>query len=176
VSPVRWTHAIDLLAVPASDDAFDAALSVQVLEYVTDVEAGVREVARVTRRGGRFVNLATNWGALFWTGGDAALSQSVLAAWEGHAPHPNLPVALPALLRAAGFGAVRQEPVTIVNRHFHPNTFSHGAARLMAAFACSTGDLDDSAEAWIVSLERADRAGDFFVSSVPMLTTATWLG
>ena len=123
----------DLLAVPAADDEYDATLSVQVLEYVADVRAGVAEIARVTRRGGRFLNLATNWGALFWSGGDAALTERVLSAWDSHAPHPNLPVALPTLLGAAGFGAVRQEPVTIVNRHFHPNTFSYGAARLMAA-------------------------------------------
>lgn len=167
----------DLQAVPASDDEYDATVSVQVLEYVADVGAGVAEVARVTRPGGRFVNLATNWGALFWTGGDATLTDRMLSAWGAHAPHPNLPVALPSLLRTAGFGAVRQEPVTIVNRRFHPNTFSYGAARLMAAFALSTGDVDQAAAvAWIESLETADSAGDFFVSSVPVLTTATWLG
>jgi hypothetical protein len=63
------------------------------------------------------------------------------------------------------------------HRRFHPNTFSYGAARLMAAFASSIGALDEqSAEAWIASLEAADGAGAFFVSSVPVLTTATWLG
>jgi SAM-dependent methyltransferase len=164
----------DLLAVPAPDESFDATVAVQVLEYVGDVGAGLTELARVTRPGGRFVNVATNWGALFWSGGDAGLGDRVLSAWQRHAPHPNLPVDLPNRLPAAGFDAVRQRPVTIVNRHCHPNTFSYGAARLMAAFARGIGEIEPAeAESWFVSLEQADARGEFFVSSVPVLTAAT---
>jgi ubiquinone/menaquinone biosynthesis C-methylase UbiE len=163
----------NLLAVEEPDGQFDATLSIQVLEYVENVDAALTENARVTRPGGRLVNVATNWGSLFWTGGDDRLTRRVLEAWQAHAHHPNLPVALPSLLQAHGFDAVGQEPVTIMNRRFHPNTFSFGAARLMAAFAQSRGDLDaDETEAWIESLVEADAQGRFFVSSVPVLTSA----
>jgi ubiquinone/menaquinone biosynthesis C-methylase UbiE len=54
----------DLLTVPAADDEFDATLSVQVLEYVADVGAGVAEVARVTRRGGRFLEPGNELGGV----------------------------------------------------------------------------------------------------------------
>jgi SAM-dependent methyltransferase len=164
----------DLRAVPAPPGDFDATVSMQVLEYVAEVDDAVTELARVTRPGGRFVNVATNWGALFWRGGDDDLTARILSAWHEHAPHPNLPVGLPRRLRSAGFDAVKQRPVAIVNRHCHPGTFSHGIARLMAAFACDLGAVErDAAGSWLAGLERADADGEFFVSSVPVLTTAT---
>ena len=140
---------------------------------MADVDAALAEIARVTRPGGRFVHLATNWGSVYWSGGDEELTSRVLSAWESHAAHPNLPVTLPSLLEANRFDAVHQTPVTIMNPRFHPNTFSYGAARLMAAFARSTGALDQTGTAaWHESLAKADAAGTYFFSSVPVLTAA----
>jgi SAM-dependent methyltransferase len=167
----------DLLALGGLGQPFDATLLVQVLEYVANVAAAVAGLADLTRPGGRFVNVATNWGALFWTGGNTALTARIVATWDEHAPHPNLPVALPSLLETSGFGGVRQAPVTIINRHFDPNTFGYGAARLMAAFALTRADVSSlDVEAWFSSLEEADAEGRYFLSSVPVLTTATRLG
>ena len=163
----------DLLALADPDGHFDATVSVQVLEYVADVDAALAEVARVTRVGGRFVNVATNWGSVYWSGGDEELTSHVLSAWESHAAHPNFPVTLPSLLQARRFDAVHQTPVTIMNPRFHPNTFSYGAARLMAAYALSTGALDETGTAaWLESLAKADADGTYFFSSVPVLTAA----
>jgi ubiquinone/menaquinone biosynthesis C-methylase UbiE len=173
VKPVE-VRAADLRAIPAPEATFDAVVSTQVIEYVEGLAAALAEIARVTRPGSRFVNVATNWGSLFWSGGDEAATARILAAWQRHAPHPNLPVALPALLEAAGFSAVSQRPLTIVNRHIQPSTFAHGAARLMAAFALAQGDVERAAaDAWLASLERADAEGRHFLSVVPVLTTAT---
>jgi arsenite methyltransferase len=167
----------DVLELPAGDQAFDASLSVQVLEYIVEIERALTELRRVTRPAGRFVNVATNWGALFWSGGEPELTSRVVSIWEGHAPHPNLPVGLPSLLESTGFVDVRQVPLTIINRHFHPNTFAHGAARLMAAFAMASGELgQEDVDRWLTSLEGADSKGHLFLSSVPILTTATCLG
>ncbi len=165
----------DLRAVADPDGHFDATISVQVLEYVADLDGAFAEIARVTRPGGRFVNLATNWGSVYWSGGDEELTGRILSAWDAHAAHPNLPVTLPVVLRACGFDAVHQTPVTIMNPRFHPNTFSYGAARLMAAFARSTDALDEAdVAAWLDSLANADADGTYFFSSVPVLTTAVY--
>lgn len=166
----------DARRIAAADDSFDASVTTQVLEYVPDVDAAIAELARVTRPGGRFLNVATNWGSLFWIGGDEDLTERVLRAWDRHAPHPNLPVALPGRLAAAGFGGVRQTVLTLMNRHIRPGTWCHGAARLLAAFARTEGQLDEeAADAWLRSLERADVAGDHFVTVVAVATTATCL-
>ena len=83
---------------------------------------------------------------------------------------------LPRRLHAAGFGGTTQRPITIVNRRFHPNSFSWWAAQLMGAYALGSGTLDRSdVDAWLSSLVDADAAGTHFLSSVPMLTVATAL-
>lgn len=164
----------DLRAVAASEGPFDATVSVQVLEYVPDVDSALAKIARLTRPGGRFVNVATNWGSLWWTGGDRELTAQLLSAWDGHAPHPNLPVVLPLLLERAGFSAVHQRPLTILNRHFHPDSFSYWAARLIAAFARTNSDVSqDDVSRWLDSLAAADTDRHYMFSVVPVLTTAS---
>jgi ubiquinone/menaquinone biosynthesis C-methylase UbiE len=49
--PVEWRQA-DVQALPFADGSFDATLSQLVVNFMADAEAGVRELARVTRHGG----------------------------------------------------------------------------------------------------------------------------
>ena len=60
---LRVASALDL---PYSAESFDAVASIQVLEYIDDVDRALRELRRVLKPAGRFVNLATNWDAVFW--------------------------------------------------------------------------------------------------------------
>ena len=131
-------------ALDADDGCFDASVSTQVLEYIEDVGVALAELARVTRVGGRFVNVATNWDSLFVAGGDVELTERIIGAWDRHAPHPNLPVALPNHLTRAGFSSVLQTPLPLANRTFNRSTFAFGIANLMAAFAVAAGAIDDA--------------------------------
>src|SRR5262245_33352977 len=96
------------LALPYSTSSFDAVASIQVLEYIDDVQHALAEMRRVLKPGGRLVNFATTWGALFWNSRDPARMKKMLDAWGFHAPHANPPARLRALLTAAGFSAVGQ--------------------------------------------------------------------
>ena len=161
-------------ALDADDGCFDASVSTQVLEYIEDVGVALAELARVTRVGGRFVNVATNWDSLFVAGGDVELTERIIGAWDRHAPHPNLPVALPNHLTRAGYSSVLQTPLPLANRTFNRSTFAFGIANLMAAFAVAAGAIDDhSSRSWLSSLDKASRRGDLFISVMPMMTTAT---
>jgi SAM-dependent methyltransferase len=50
----------NLEALPLEDDAFDLVLCTQVIEHLIDVEAGMRELARVLRPGGTLVLTTDN--------------------------------------------------------------------------------------------------------------------
>lgn len=171
--PAVRPEVADIRALTYPDQVFDAAVAVQVVEYIEDVDSALAELRRVLKTGGRFLCLATNWDSAFWHGAEPGLTREMLAAWDGHAPHPNLPARLSPLLVAAGFRAVRQLPVPIVNPSLHENSFAYWGARLMAAHATSVGIPAERAASWLDQLEQAEAADEFFFSSVPILTTAT---
>ncbi|HUF86250.1 MAG TPA: hypothetical protein VMM59_02610, partial [Thermohalobaculum sp.] len=85
---------------------------------------------------------------------------------------PNLPARLPPMLARAGFGNIRWLPVPVVNPTLHENTFAYWGARLMAAYAVTQGVDPERARAWLAALDAAEEEGEFFFSSVPILTTA----
>ena len=71
-------------SLPVDQGSFDAALCVQVLEYVPDVSAALEEMRRATSGMAR-----------------------ILRAWDAHLAHLALPRSLGSRLRAAGFAGFR---------------------------------------------------------------------
>lgn len=65
----------DATALPVSDASFDAALSVQVLEYVANVDAALAELQRVLRPGGRLVVWDVDWATVSLHSSDAARTE-----------------------------------------------------------------------------------------------------
>ena len=161
-------------ALDADDGCFDASVSTQVLEYIEDVGVALAELARVTRVGGRIRQRGDHLGLALRCGRRRRLTERIIGGWDCHAPHPNLPVALPNHLSRAGFSSVLQTPLPLANRTFNRSTFAFGIANLMAAFAVAAGAIDDqSSRSWLSSLDEASRRGDLFISVMPMMTTAT---
>lgn len=165
------TEVCNAAALPFPDAVFDAAVAAHVIEYVEDPRALLREVRRVLKPGARFVCLATNWDSDFWHGADPALTATVVAAWKAQVPWPNLPARIGPMLAETGFDALRQVPVPVVNTSLSEDLLAPWMARLMAIAAESTDR--DAARDWLASLEASDETGEFFFSSVPILTTAT---
>ncbi|GJM43180.1 MAG: hypothetical protein DHS20C21_00220 [Gemmatimonadota bacterium] len=75
----------DATQLPYPDEALDAVVSTQVLEYVPDVEAALAEIHRVLRVGGRVALLDTDWDSIVWHSSDHGRMTRVLTAWEDHA-------------------------------------------------------------------------------------------
>ena len=97
-------HLADATALPVPDAGFDAALAVQVLEYVADPDAALAELHRVLRPGGRLVVWDVDWATVSLHSSDATRTQRVLRAFDRHLAHPSLPQTLIARLRSVGFG------------------------------------------------------------------------
>ena len=96
-APVRYARA-DACALPFEPATFDAAVCTQVYEYVDDIAAALSEARRVLRPGGRLLILDTDWDSIVWHSSDPDRMRRVLAAWEEHLVHPDLPRRLTGLL------------------------------------------------------------------------------
>ena len=170
-----WVECLvaDATTLPFEDDAFDAVFGNQILEYIPDLDTALAETRRVLRVGGRLVIVATNWSSLVWHSEVPDRMERMLRAWATHAPFPDLPSILPAMLRRAGLQPLRQVSLPVLNNSYHQSSFSYWGARLIHAFVVSQG-LVSVAEAddWLGEFDVLEQAGTFFLSSTPVLTEA----
>ena len=150
-------------ALPGEPAQFDVAVSTQVIEYLADVDAALREMARVLRPAGRAFILDTDFGSWVWHAADAARMAQVMKGWEMHCADPQLPRTLIPRLRAAGFTIVHVEGYPIVNTTYRPGDFSHGLSQLIANFLLTRGFERDVIDAWLADLSRTEhRRASFF--------------
>ncbi len=148
--------------LPAGDAAFDLAVATQVYEYVPGIAAALVEARRVLRPGGRLLVLDTDWDSLVWRSSDDALMARVIAAWDEHLAHRDLPRRLPELLGGAGLALESTAVVPMLNVGDPRETFSGGLLGLVADFAAGrAGVSPEEAEAWAAGL-RGMGAGYFF--------------
>ena len=99
----------DATSLPVEDEDFDAALCVQVLEYVENADAALAEMRRALKPGGRLVVWDVDWSTVSWHSQQPERMERVLAAWDEHLVHPTPPRTLAGRLRSVGFERVAME-------------------------------------------------------------------
>jgi SAM-dependent methyltransferase len=167
-------HLGDATALPVGDAGFDAALSVQVLEYVADQDAALAELHRALRPGGRLVIWDVDWSTVSWHAADADRMRRVLAAWDGHLADPCLPRTLAARLRAAGFTDVRAEGHTFATTELTPDAYGAAILPLVEDYVAGHGGVTaDEAAAWAAEQRALGERGEFFFACVQFCFTAT---
>ena len=98
----------DAASLPFAADRFDAALAITVILHVADPLRVVREMARVTRPGGRVGVQDQDFGVVAVTHPDRALTERIMrGVAERVYAEPHSGRRLPGLLRAAGLVDVR---------------------------------------------------------------------
>jgi arsenite methyltransferase len=165
--------AADVTSLPVQESGFDAALCVQVLEYVTDVAAALAALHRILRPGGRLVVWDVDWATVSWHTADPARMERVLRAWDGHLAHPSLPRTLASRLRSAGFADIVMTGHPFATMDASPDTFGGSIIPLIEQFIegrDETRALD--ARAWSAEQRQLDVTGDFFFSCVQFCFTA----
>jgi arsenite methyltransferase len=149
----------DATALAFADATFDAAVSMQVIEYLAEPDAVLRELVRVLRPGGRLVIIDTDWDSLVWAAMDRRRAARIAAAWNEHLPDPYLPRSLAPRLRGAGFDVREVRIVPILNTVYDAATFSYNIAPLIAAFVPGRGGVsEDEATEWLNDLSELQSA------------------
>ena len=158
------------------DAGFDAAVSTQVYEYLSDsdVTTALSELHRVLRPGGRAVVLDTDGDSLVWHSTDPARMRRVFEAWSEHCADFHLPRSLSSRLTRTGFRIHRRDCLPLFNPNYDPSTYSYGLIDLIVAFVPGRQGLtQEEAEAWAEDLRRLGREGSYFFSLNRYLFLAT---
>ena len=93
----------DSVSLPVADASFDAALCVQVLEYVPDPTVAMAEMHRALRPGGRVVVWDVDWATVSLHALDSALTERVLRRLGRASRPPLIAVHTRAAVALGGF-------------------------------------------------------------------------
>jgi arsenite methyltransferase len=161
-------------SLPVDDASFDAALAVQVLEYVDDVPAALAQMQRAVRPGGRVVVWDVDWATVSWHSSDPERMARALCAWDAHLAHPSLPRTLTAQLRAAGFEDVRAEGHVFASSDFSPESYLAATLPLIEDYLVGSGKIGaDEARAWAAEQRELGERGEYFVACIQFCFAAT---
>ena len=164
----------DAAALPVPAGNFDVAACTQVLEYVPDALAVVKEIFRVLKPRGRALFVATDWDTVAWHSEHPERMAQVMQAWEAHCANPRLPRTLAPLLRTAGFEVTDVSMYPLVNEKYHRQAYSYGASQLTYNYVVEGGYIPkDQADAWLSELAHLDAAGQYYFTSARMFFSAT---
>ena len=156
----------DAMALKEADATFDVAVSMQVLEYLPDADAGIREINRILRSGGRALVVATDWDGVVWHSEHPQRMREIMKAWERHCTDPHLPRTLLPRFREAGFDVISVEGFSIVNTAIE-RSYSQGLLKLAADFVVGKGLAKRSdVEAWVAEQYALDQQGRYFFGSM----------
>ena len=163
----------DATAIPVPDGAFDAALSVQVLEYVDDATAALRDIHRALRPGGRVVIWDVDWGTVSWHSADQERMARALAGWDKHLVHPSLPQTLAPRLREAGFEDVHAEGHVFATTELDEETYGGAFVGTIYGYLLQLGEPPaEEVEAWFAEQRELGEQNRFFFSVTQFCFTA----
>jgi arsenite methyltransferase len=160
-------------AAPVDDASFDAAISVQVQEYVPDIAASLAEMLRVLKPGGRVLIWDIDWSTVSISG-DRDRNARVMAAWDEHLANPSLPRTLTRELRTAGFEQIELTAHGFATNDFNPDEY-YGPTLVpfIAAFVAGRQGISaDEADAWVAEQRALGDQGEFYFAVIQSCFTA----
>jgi ubiquinone/menaquinone biosynthesis C-methylase UbiE len=164
----------DVTALPVAGSSFDAALCVQVLEYVSDTAAALTGIHEALRPGGRVVVWDVDWATVSWHSLDPTRMERVLRTWEEHLAHPSLPRILAPMLLAAGFVQVEMRAHGFASAEYDPETYGVALVPVIRDFVSNRGDVrEEEARAWAAEQRELGERREYFFACTQFCFTAT---
>jgi ubiquinone/menaquinone biosynthesis C-methylase UbiE len=149
----------DACAIPYPDGFFDAARSERVFLYLPDRLSAIREMMRVTKRGGRVILMDTDVDCTAIHSSNPRLARKMTSLIAESLPNPYSGRELPSLARQAGLKDLMTETLAITTSYEFfaravPDSLYKAAERGLVARA----EVDE----WLDDLAQLDARGDFF--------------
>ncbi|WP_323767518.1 methyltransferase domain-containing protein [Marinovum sp.] len=170
-----WVSFMDgvATALPLDDQIADKAVSVQVFEYVENIEAAVAGALRCLKPGGRLVISDLHFGSLVWFSDNPERMAELRSSWDQHFVAGDLPARLPGLLKDQGQTVESVVPFTVVDHVLKPDGLAFTMMTLMKQYAIENGHVDvEIADAWFDEQISLAREGRFFFSLTQFVVSA----
>jgi len=152
-------------ALPVEDGKADGAVALQVFEYVDDLGAAMQDAMRCLRPAGRLVISDLHFGSLIWHSEEPARMDRMLAAWDRHFVHGDLPNKMLRLLKKAGHKVEAVQPFTTTDHCLKPDGLALMMMHLMTRYAVDNNHVSQSeADEWFAEQKELSRKGHFFFS------------
>jgi ubiquinone/menaquinone biosynthesis C-methylase UbiE len=170
--PVAF-HVGDAQALQFDDATFDACRSERMLMHVPDAAAGLTEMVRVTKPGGRVSIFDFDWDTFVIDSSDKATTRAVVDAFSDGIRNGWIGRQLPRLLRERGM-----TDVTVVGREIFIDFEFFGlliGGQLTSAQAAGLVDPDRIRD-WWQGLVDAEQAGTFLAGFTAFIVSGTKAG
>jgi arsenite methyltransferase len=162
----------DALSLPVEDESFDAGFSVQVLEFVPDATAALREIFRTIKPGGRTLIWDIDWDTLSMQSADRERWERVGAALDTHAAHESLPRTLAPRMREAGFIHVEMSAHNFSTIELDSETYGGALVEIAAANLANLGASEEDVEGWTAEQRELGERNEFYFSVTQFCFTA----
>jgi ubiquinone/menaquinone biosynthesis C-methylase UbiE len=163
----------DTSSLPVDESSFDAALCVQVLEYVPDFRAGLAELFRAVRPGGRVVVWDVDWASVSWHSLEQARMEEVLRVWDEHLAHASLPRVLAPAMRSAGFQQVEMRAYSFASAEFDPETYGAALVPVISGFVAGRRNITvGEADAWAAEQHELGERREYYFACTQFCFTA----
>ena len=159
--------------LPVKDGSADKAVSVQVFEYIEDVDGALSDAMRCLKPGGRLVISDLHFGSFIWFSDDPDRMGRMRSSWDEHFVSGSLPASLPGMLKSMGHRVESVVPVTLTDHELKPDGIAITMLHLMKQYAIDNAHVDEAvAQAWFEEQEKLAREGRFFFSITQFVVVA----
>ena len=158
-----------LLSVSSPDAHFDASFAMRTLQYLDEPLRALRELARVTRPGGRVVVVEGGMSVIDLPSPELA-SRVLGERWDLR--RHSFGVELYRLLREAGLVRVRVIPVTTVEHKADAVFLDFARRQAEGAAEAGVATAEELAD-WLRQVEGRSTAGDWFAAECLMVVVGT---